>query len=712
MKKAALLILLFFLHLSLFSVKVDSLLKILRTTKNDTVKIQASIDLSHHYRNFNSDSAFIFCKIAESCFKQNTPVYWKSKIFLAYASLYSYSIGDFKTAEQYYQSALKFAMQSKNIRLIGDVYLTGGSINGSEGNYKKAITCFLKAEKYYQQGKYLPGVSSVYNNLGVINYNQQEYSQALSYYKKALEIKKKKNEPEDLAAAYQNISGVYYDINKLDSALYYIALGLEINRKSKDDIGAAMACSGKAMILRKLNRFDESLKSEEECRELALKTGDKWTLANSYHGSALIYQNKKNYNKAINNFLESIKLNKEIGAKKELSEGYEAIAQTYKQMNNYKLAFDYFYKFAVLKDSVIGENVRKSLKDVEAKYASEKKEKEIALLNKAKTQDSLKIVLKDMEGKEKDLQIEKRRGQVKYLFVIAILLAGFGIWIFYALRNKQKANIIIQQQKKDVEQQKHLVDEKQKEIIDSINYAKRIQNSLLAPLNYINENIPENFVLFKPKDIVSGDFYWTTSAIGPQSDKLFFLAVCDSTGHGVPGAFMSLLNIGFLSEAINEKNILEPNKIFDYVRSRLIESISAEGQKDGFDGILICMNIQTKQITYAAANNAPLLVSKNIIKRLPCDKMPVGKGEKETGFSLYSADCEPDDSLYLFTDGYPDQFGGPKGKKFKYKQLEELIFMNSNNSMEEQKQKLHESFEAWRGKLEQVDDVCVIGLQL
>ena len=175
---------------------------------------------------------------------------------------------------------------------------------------------------------------------------------------------------------------------------------------------------------------------------------------------------------------------------------------------------------------------------------------------------------------------------------------------------------------------------------------------------------------------------------------------------------MSLLNIGYLSEAINEKGIEKPNEIFNYLRERLIAAISKEGQKDGFDGILVCIDAQTKQISYAAANNKPLLISDNTTTELVADRMPVGIGERKEDFALYTISCKPGDCLYLYTDGYADQFGDEKGKKFKYKPLNELILNNHTKKMNEQHDVLNDTFEAWRGKLEQVDDVCVIGIKI
>jgi serine phosphatase RsbU (regulator of sigma subunit) len=267
-------------------------------------------------------------------------------------------------------------------------------------------------------------------------------------------------------------------------------------------------------------------------------------------------------------------------------------------------------------------------------------------------------------------------------------------------------NTALQSANIEISNHKEIIEEKQKEIVDSINYARKIQYALLANDNLLDKNLPEHFVFFKPKDIVSGDFYWAT-----EHHEKFYLAVCDSTGHGVPGAFMSLLNIGFLSEAIKEKNIVPPNEVLNYVRTRLIESIGNDGQQDGMDAILICIDAQSKNITYAAANNEPVLIRKNEIILLPKDKMPVGKGEKMSSFTLQSLVLETGDVLYLYTDGYADQFGGPKGKKFKSKALNELLIDYSSKSISEQENFLRKEFDAWKGNLEQVDDVCVVGIR-
>jgi PAS domain S-box-containing protein len=271
-----------------------------------------------------------------------------------------------------------------------------------------------------------------------------------------------------------------------------------------------------------------------------------------------------------------------------------------------------------------------------------------------------------------------------------------------------KKLIIINMDITETKEKEEIIRKRNKDITDSINYAQRIQKAMLASDSLLNNNLAEYFILFKPKDIVSGDFYWAT-----EKDNRFYLAVCDSTGHGVPGAFMSLLNISFLNEAINEEEIIHPNEIFNHVRKRLIENISFEsgGAKDGMDGILVCIDKNKNEITYAAANSAPLMMNGEL-KKLPSDKMPVGSGEKKEAFNQHTVSFKTDNTLYLYTDGFADQFGGIKGKKFKYKQLNELLLANHHKSMPDQKILLETAFEEWKGSLDQVDDVLIVGIKM
>lgn len=261
--------------------------------------------------------------------------------------------------------------------------------------------------------------------------------------------------------------------------------------------------------------------------------------------------------------------------------------------------------------------------------------------------------------------------------------------------------------RKAVVQKNNEIQQSSKEITDSIKYAKRIQHTLLANEELLKNNLSDYFILYKPKDIVSGDFYWATS----KHDK-FYLAACDSTGHGVPGAFMSLLNISFLNEAINERSLLEPNQICEHVRQKLIESISQDGGQDGMDGVLVCLDEENKKLSFAAAHNAPILIRENTLIEFEADKMPIGIGVNQNEFTQQTVDVQPGDLFYLYTDGYTDQFGGPKGKKFKYKQMKALLQSICNQPLVEQRKILDAIITDWKRDLEQTDDILIIGFKI
>lgn len=315
------------------------------------------------------------------------------------------------------------------------------------------------------------------------------------------------------------------------------------------------------------------------------------------------------------------------------------------------------------------------------------------------------------EIKEAEGTIGKQKNVIS---IIAILSAVGVILLLFTIRSnnqRRKANKLLSEQKSEIEKQKHLVDDKQKEILDSINYAKRIQTALMANSNLMSANLTDHFVLFKPKDIVAGDFYWAARL--PDS---FIYITADSTGHGVPGAFMSLLNISKLNDAINQK-ITRPDLVLNDVKTGIIRALNPEGSseesKDGMDAILCKLDIKNLKLQFAAANNSFCIIRNKNIINCKADKMPVGKSHDDSAvFTFNEVSLEKGDMIYTFTDGYGDQFGGPDGKKFMHKQLRKIFLEISELSIQRQKEIINDRFEEWKGDLEQVDDVLVIGVRV
>jgi serine phosphatase RsbU (regulator of sigma subunit) len=497
------------------------------------------------------------------------------------------------------------------------------------------------------------------------------------------------------------LGNIYLLKKEANQAIYFFTRAKNVFEKppiALYPLSVSYTLIGDAFV--ELNKYDEAFVNFNKAVEQLKTLNNTYGIAATYQVMGEAYKKQKNFSKALEYFLKSFPIFEERKAYDDLKHLSLNISEVYKQQHNFEKALEYQDKYISFKDSVLSIEKNKQLLEVEAKYETEKKEQQNLILKK-----------------QNDLSNERlQRQSIISYFIIGSLIISllFGVFMYRVYSQKKKAHQLITKQKEQVEQkqgeiesQKQVIELKQKEIVDSINYAKRIQYALLANDKLLNENLASHFILFKPKDIVSGDFYWAT-----EHDDNFYLAVCDSTGHGVPGAFMSLLSIGFLSEAIKEKGIKHPNEIFDYVRKRLIESVNNGDHKDGFDGVVIRINKVSKKITYAAANNHPVVISKGILTHLNYDKMPVGKGEKLLPFTQFEILPDSNSTIYIYTDGYADQFGGIKGKKFKYKQLNELLLNINHTPFINQQEVLSQTFKNWQGDLEQVDDVCIVGIQV
>jgi CheY-like chemotaxis protein len=255
------------------------------------------------------------------------------------------------------------------------------------------------------------------------------------------------------------------------------------------------------------------------------------------------------------------------------------------------------------------------------------------------------------------------------------------------------------------------IEKKNELITDSIEYARSIQNAVMQSSNNLIAEGPEHFIYFKPKDIVSGDFYWLKSV-----DNKIIIAVMDCTGHGVPGAFMSMLGITLLNEVVIREKIIRPDKILNRLREQIIDTLGQKGisleSRDGMDGSIISLDQQNRLIEYSGANNHIYLIRNNEITKLIVDRMPLAYSENMADFNVYEIQIEKNDMIYLFTDGFADQFGGEHNKKFMSTSFKRLLLDNHEKALTEQGQILDNKFSAWKGDGEQIDDVLVLGMRL
>jgi len=299
-----------------------------------------------------------------------------------------------------------------------------------------------------------------------------------------------------------------------------------------------------------------------------------------------------------------------------------------------------------------------------------------------------------------------------YPIFVCIVFIMFYFVLRYLKNINEDYGKTIEKQKSKIQHDGLLLAEKNKEITDSINYAKRIQEAILPPLDIIKKHLPLSFVLYQPKDIVAGDFYWFE-----QVENHSFIAAADCTGHGVPGALVSVVCSNALNRSLHESEITEPGKLLDNTRELVLDTLSKNDKdvKDGMD-ISLCRitpngDRAAYDISWAGANNSLLYFQNGELKELNPDKQPVGKTEIKKPFTTHDIQLRKGDLLLLYTDGYSDQFGGPKGKKFKFNNLKKIIAENSAENPETINTKLQTAFENWKGELEQIDDVCIIGIR-
>ena len=298
---------------------------------------------------------------------------------------------------------------------------------------------------------------------------------------------------------------------------------------------------------------------------------------------------------------------------------------------------------------------------------------------------------------------------------IVCIVTGFYGFMKWKVKNLQKQNQLledkVEMRTREVVEQKKIIEEKNNDITSSIRYAKRIQDALLPAKKYMDEHMGEYFVLFKQKDIVSGDFYW----VNKKDDKLFFAAI-DCTGHGVPGAFVSLVAHGNIQRALIMFKERTPASILDRLNEGVTDVLSRGGEtqdiKDGMDISLCALDRKNMKLEFSGANHPMLLLRNGILQEIKGDKQPIGQYISRKNFTNHEMALQKGDAIYLFSDGYADQFGGKDGKKFKRSKLKELILSVQNDTMKEQKKTLNNTIEAWRGNLEQIDDILVMGIKV
>lgn len=684
---------------------IDSLRVVLTHAKPDTSRVKTMNLLAENLQYTKPDSGIV---VATDALHLAQKLNFHSGVAKAYNNI---GINYFRKSEYdkviaYGDSAMVIWKNLNDQEGIGYTLMNYGLAYWRLGNYNEALKNYFDALKIKEAVGNKSTVATLTGNIAIVYADLGENEKALEYYAKAVALCGQLGQRKEVARNQGNMGIVYFQMADAAQKKGDKRKSDSLYMKSKESYEASMETAkllnDQALVSRQLGNIgiiysvigENELALDYYNRSLEIKKqiGDQAGIANTLGNIGGTYTNMGRYDDAERTLKECLSLSLEIKDPDNAIYAYSALSELYTKTKRWQDAFENFQKYTALKDSLFNDSKSKELGKLEAKADYDKQQ----------------AIAETAHKKEQEINAEKEKRQL-YIIIssvsLLVIVLVFSLFLFNRFR-------ITRRQKGIIEKQKVEVEEKNREITDSINYARKIQYALLAHRELLDTHLGDYFVLFRPKDIVSGDFYWAA-----RRDDAFYLAVCDSTGHGVPGAFMSLLNISFLNEAVTEKNIQAPASVLGHVRERLIQNISQEhtasNMQDGMDGILCRWSMTDKltSFTYAAAYNAPVVVREKQVIELPADKMPVGKSEKAQPFTAQEFSLQRNDMLYLFTDGFADQFGGPKGKKFRYKQLMEQLVAVSEKPLAEQQQTLETVFDQWKGELEQVDDICLVGIR-
>ncbi len=628
-------------------------------------------------------------------------------------------LSNYSAALENYQKALILTKTIGFDEKRANIYNNIGNTYFLQSNYPKTLEYFQKGLEINEKLNNKNEISSSYIGIGFFYDSQGEYSKALKYFRKSLEINKELKDKKTISYCYNNIGKTYQSKNQFDSALIYFDKSLILKEQLKDKYGISYTCVGVGAVYNSIGEYDKAIVFLNKAITISREIGEKSIETNAYSELALLYSKHSDIQKTYNNSKKAFLLAEEIGNIEIQQKSSEILANTCNLLGLYKEAYRYHVVFKTMTDSLFNVKNVKKIASIEYEYKHEK-EKQNNILQQQK-KDAVRA---EEEKRQKAIRNSFIGGFALMLILLVVAFASFlqkrkankiitetneELNITLEVVNKQKEEITAQHTEIVVHLDK--LARQNKHITGSINYAKRIQTAVLPAANVLEKILPEHFVLFKPRDIVSGDFYWIK-----KINENIIIAVADSTGHGVPGAFMSMLGISFLNEIAQKKEIQQANQVLDELRNRVKTTLDQTGKdneaEDGMDIALYAINTETNELQFSGANNPLLIFRNNELIELKADKQPISIFHKERPFTNHKFQLEKNDMLYAFSDGYADQFGGKKGRKFYSKRFYQLLSDIQDKKMQEQKQILEKTFTNWLGKGKQIDDVLVMGVKL
>ncbi len=697
MARALILVFLAMLPLQFFSNEKDSLLALINNSQtHDTVKMGALIRLSGLYSLSNFDSSVYFGEQARKlALKKRAAFYYARACQTIGMTQLNYGnwkqcIIEHKNAAAFYQclpGVLSYEARCYNN--MGNGYKSWGKLKESLENYEKA-------KKLYEIAGDRKGIGGVINNIGNIHLGLGDPLKAREMFREAAVINTEMGNKNWLSINIMNIGITFFDKQQFDSAAWYFLQAKKLSEETgfKGIWSSVLVNLGNVNM--ELNKPDLAEKYFQEAIAYNQSIGNE-------HNNALLFSNiaanlkKKGEKARAYSFLDqSISLSEKYQDLYSLQSALRLKSEMKEEEKNFQDAHVFYKKYIATRDSLQNSDSRSKMNELEESFKEEKHRIEMEKLTRENQ-------LKEVSAKKNMILFYSALG----MSLLILIAAGIFLKKFI---NEKKAKKELSDKNQEIKIQKAIIEEKNKDISDSIAYAKQIQESLLPTENELGAYFSDSFIFFKPKDVVSGDFFW----LGKSEDGLL-VAVADCTGHGVPGALMSMIGIEKLNQSLSRK-FDGPGKILSDLNKAIRKTLKQDGQwasRDGMDIGLIHWLNGGSSIRYSGANRPLWVIRNKQVLELPATKSAIGgTTSDEQVFEENTMDLTGGDILYLFSDGYADQFGGEKGKKLKYKKLREIILENAHLPMKAQKQVLEDTFEKWKGPLDQIDDILVMGIRI
>ena len=687
----------------------DSLEVLINKENSDTAKSRVCLELSDEFYQtepqlataLDSLNVNICNKALKGAKGKVKEVLSKQKALGLYNLGYTYDdLGEPEVALNYYQQCLEIQKQYGSQDEIANTINNIAYVYESQAKYIEALSKYQECLKIYEATNFKEGEGTVYNNIGSIYLTLEDFDEAERQFLKSKELREGIDFEEGVANSLVNLGFVYMGRNQFAKARQNFQKAEKISVKIEANYTLASALNNIGLSYLHQKNNDSALVFFKKSLDVSTALEDKDAITDLYTNIGNIYFLENNIDSAWYYSEKSYLLSKELGYPESIKNSARLISKIYAVEGNKSIAFDKLMESVEMQDSVRNKGNHGLIVRQTMAYQHEK--------------DSLLLDEKHKSEQAKTALEKKATRNLAYgLAIAALLFVGLAIFLFKRNKEKQRTNEIITKQKEEVEFQKEVVEEKQKEILDSIKYALHIQQAILPTKIELDNLFEEYFVLYKPKDIVSGDFYWANEVNGKQ-----YIAAIDCTGHGVPGAFMSLVGNDGLNRAMNELGITQPAEILNSLDSFVTKTLNQNREnsdvRDGMDMALIALDKDAMQLEYAGAMNPLLILRKGEWIEIKGNKQPIGSfiGEEKQKFTNHTIKLEKGDTIYIYSDGYIDQFGGEKGKKFKSSRFKKLLVELQNENLITQKEKLHHTLENWMQNYEQIDDVCVVGVRV